>query len=287
MTKWKRTPRRRSYRRAISTRAILNKTSVKKRDVRSVLTSLNAGGVDTAQGVNNPPISSFTVAPANMNGVVPYRFLYIPTATSLITDGLPNWKSNDSRRTATTCYWVGVKERLQLVAQTGHPWRLRRICFTLKGFELLQSTTGDAFWNNRVFIANQDGNFRVMTPLSPGVGALNNILFEGTPGLDWQQEFLAKVDTTRVKVMFDRTRIFNSGNNGPHVHNVSFWHKMRKNLVYDDEEDGGTMRTSSLSTRGNPGMGDYYIYDIWECIGGNSESLAAVSCNSVNYWHEK
>lgn len=126
-----------------------------------------------------------------------------------------------------------------------------------------------------------------MTPVDNNIGNINNLLFEGTPGLDWQTEFLAKVDKTKVSLAFDKTLNFRSGNATPHSHNFSFWHKMRKSLVYADEEDGGTMSSSSLSTRGKQGMGDYYIYDIWTAIGGTSSDFASVTCNSVNYWHER
>lgn len=269
---------------------MLNKTSEKKRDVRSLLTTLDGTGVDRAAGVQNPPASSYSVSPATLNGVTNTRALYIPTAQSLYNFGTSaiNAKGNSARRSASTCFMVGVKERCQFYANSALTWRLRRICFKIRGPGLLINTANGTSYAGRNVFENADGNFRVWTPvITNQVNAINNLLFEGTPGLDWQSEFMAKVDTTRVDLAFDRLMHFRSGNNAPHVHNVNFWHKMRKNLVYDDEEAGGLMNTSSFSTQGKPGMGDYYIYDLMDCVGGTSSDLLAININSTIYWHEK
>lgn len=269
---------------------MLNKSSLKKRDVRSVLTTLDATGVDRAAGVQNPPASQYAVSPATINGVTNVRALYIPTAQSLYNFGTSqiNAKGNSSRRSASTCFMVGIKERCQFYANTAVTWRLRRICFKIRGPGLLVNITNGTSYAGRNVFENSDGNFRVWTPVSPGqTNAINNLLFEGTPGLDWQSEFTAKVDVTRVDKAFDRVVHFRSGNSSPHIHTLNFWHKMRKNLVYDDEESGGVMATSSFSTQGKPGMGDYYIYDIIDCVGGASTDLLTVGINSTLYWHEK
>ena len=73
--------------------------------------------------------------------------------------------------------------------------------------------------------------------------AIYSILFKGAGGgIDWTTShpglLNAKVDTTRVNLKYDKVRRITSGNDAGVIKRFKMWHPMRKNLRYDEDEEG-------------------------------------------------
>ena len=77
-------------------------------------------------------------------------------------------------------------------------------------------------------------------------------LFEGAGNVDWADVNSAKVDTRRIDLHYDKTITINSGNSSGVFRTYRRWHPMNKNLVYDDDQDGGKWihHISPLLTKG-------------------------------------
>lgn len=264
---------------------MLNVTSRKKRD--TMLCATNTTAATPAGGTSYGP------GPAVMTAANTYMFPWIATwrDNSVATGTAPIGTVFDpATRTATTCYMRGLKEANTLVANDGSQWMWRRICFTWKGSELYQQTTsGFSF-----AFENSSGNRRLVNDIQNGsttiTGSLIALLFKGSQGSDWANYFNAPVDNTRVSIKSDKTRRLTSGNQNGTMRVYKDWYPMNKNLVYDDDENGGNESSAAASVRGKQGMGDYYIIDIFACPApqqAGTASTLAWAPEATLYWHEK
>lgn len=201
--------------------------------------------------------------------------------------------TDDATRTATRCFMRGIRENIRLETTTNHAYLWRRICFTFTGPELIRdATTGVEypFWAE-----TSDGFRRSLTQLLPGIppatvlnGQLLDILFKGVVNVDWDQLITAKTDNRRLKIMYDRTRRITSANDVGKMLDVKLWHPMNKNLVYNDDEQGGGKLVPYLSAVNRSSMGDYYIIDIFDTgITGVGADALTFTPQSALYWHEK
>ncbi|UYD39071.1 MAG: capsid protein [Wigfec virus K19_469] len=246
-----------SKRRAtMSKKRVLNITSVKKRDVLPSWD--NAAGTGGEIG-----------APEILPGTT--RFIFSPTARqrdSAVTTASRNKQS---------VFMRGYNEKMELVTNNNNSWRWRRICFTVKGYPL-----------NQAFQFTTSGyvrNWQHFTGIDYAV--IDDILFRGTRNEDYQDEMVAQTDNRRVTVHYDKTRVLASGNSASYLKQYNHWMPMNKTLVYDDDEDGDEDASSYWSTTAKPGMGDYYILDIFRDVGATSESRLNIRSASTLYWHEK
>ena len=63
---------------------------------------------------------------------------------------------------------------------------------------------------------------------------------------------------------------------------------MHHNIVYDGEQSGESMVDSATSVTGRPGMGNYYIVDIFRKYGVNdNDFILTFTPEATFYWHEK
>lgn len=238
------------------------------------------------------PIGSttYTGNPAILTGGSPNGSLMIFCATARDTTpaaGAPRLGliSDRATRTATTCFMRGISERMEIQVADGMPWQWRRICFTLKGtVDILPTSTSFS-----PFLETSSGYTRVLNQPSAGVRtAFEALLFQGQISADWNSPITAKVDTTRVTLRFDRTVTIASGNDDGVIRKYRHWHPMNKNLVYDDEEIGGTNVPAVYSTQSKLGMGDYIIADyFYPRTGATTTNQLSVGVASSLYWHEK
>lgn len=219
--------------------------------------------------------------------------VWIATARDRSTDGTASGTINDSAtRTAQTCFMRGLKETIQFTSNSPHTWMWRRIAFTLKGDDLITDIAGEI---QKVYLETSGGYARYMAQVNTGNATdqliRDNIveaIFKGRINQDWLNGYTAKVDTQRVSIKYDRKRMFRSGNDRGSTWILNAWHAMNKNLVYADDEDGGSEDTTAFSTDGKPGMGDYYIIDFIEAAQGASASDGMLfSPQATLYWHEK
>lgn len=185
-------------------------------------------------------------------------------------------------RNAETCYMRGLKERLRIQTNSAHCWKWRRLCFTLKGTFLLDTN---------IFISNwpEVGNVRVMN-IHDAVwrSKLDAALFAGTFGKDYRTFMDATPDRTLIDVKYDKTRTISSGNSSGVWRTYNLWHEMNSNIMYGDDENGDGMTSSSISTTSKPGMGDYYVLDMFmPNVGGSNSDRMSIDTTSTLYWHEK
>lgn len=274
----------------MSRKRILNITTVKKRDNMLPYTNLtnaapeggttyiNAPAVLTARTSGDPAVNS------------PYALLWCATARDLTTsDNLINSRTVESARTASDCYMVGLKERIDIQVATGLPWQWRRICIAFKG-NLPGADESTSFYNKR---ETSSGWMRVVNGVqgdrnSGQLYSLFEVLFAGQNASDWLDPMVAKTDRTRVTVLYDKTRTIASGNERGMVRKYNMWHPMRKYLSYQDDESGENMRSGAYSTTSRKGMGDVYVIDLFRNrIGGATTDQLIFSPSATLYWHEK
>jgi len=264
----------------MSKRAILNTTSRKKQDNMHVYTNVTAA---VPQGG-----TSYTSGPAVLTGTQQYIFPWCVTARDYTRDtgNVRGLISDQATRTAQTCFMRGLSENIEIVTNDGMPWQWRRICFTLKG-TFLTSQTGAGFG---YYIETSVGYQRsVVTAYgNPIVGAIQAAVFKGAAGVDWSNIMTAPTDNTTVSIKYDKTVTIAAGNEEGTIRNYRRWHPMNQNLVYADDEQGGSEASAVYSTTGKPGMGDYYVVDIFQPrAGATTASQLRFEPSARLYWHEK
>jgi len=255
-------PYRRTYRRRkpMSTRRVLNLTSVKKKDEMQTF--------DPA----NPTATSMTLAGGTSDGI--YIYVFSPTARDITDSDAP------SLRNKQTVYWKGFRERIEFIANTGVNWRWRRIVVEMKNWRIssayAEQSSGDM---RRVFRPfNEDATWEVLFAGVRGTSATG----------DFSSLMNAHVDTRRVKLLFDKTRNMRAGNSSGHTHLYNDWYAFEKTMYYDEDEAGGAMPVSNYWSSPNPaGMGDVYVFDFIQCIEGATTDTLRLRAQSTAYWHEK
>jgi hypothetical protein len=195
--------------------------------------------------------------------------------------------TDQATRTSQTCFMRGLRENIEITTNDGLPWQWRRICFTFKGQRLATAIvqTGTA-----IATETTSGYVRVVNTAygNTAVSALQSYVFKGAAGVDWSNIMTAPTDNTNISIKYDRTITIASGNEDGTIRNYKRWHGMNQNLVYGDDEQGGTENISGYSTEGKPGMGDYYVVDIFQPrVGGNVNSVLRFEPSATLYWHEK
>ncbi|UOK20984.1 capsid protein [Chifec genomovirus UA13_100] len=290
----KRSSRRRSYAkkrstfrsRKMSKKKILNLTSRKKRNGMLAWSNTDASGASATVAVNSATIAG---SPGGF-------FCFCPTAMNLNQGATnPNYAINVAERTASTCFMRGFQENLRIQTNTHLPWFHRRVCFTWKGsgpFNTAASTDTPT-QTYSPYVDTSNGMERIW--MNQSVNNMSNtrsnqweILFKGALGSDWNDLITAPIDTARVSLKFDKTWCIKSGNEAGTIVERKLWHGMNKNLVFDDDETGESMKSGYFSTDSKAGMGDYYVMDIFQGgMGAASTDLLNVVSNSTLYWHER
>lgn len=217
-----------------------------------------------------------------------FTSLYMPSARTMAKTA-----AGESTRERQTTFSVGYKERLQVDILGGGVWKWRRVVFTFKGDSLYdQDVTWTRPWHNKAMDPEGNDMTRLIAqPTTDQALAIRSLLWDGTESIDWSSEFTAKVDTSRISPRYDRTVTFNPRNESGLSRTFRMWHPTRKNLVYNDEEAGGTPHDPGwyTSVLGKPGMGDLYVYDIvYKAVpaaSGNGQMI--FSPEGTYYWHER
>lgn len=239
------------------------------------------------------PGAAPTVRPAiltggsNFTGAGSYLFLYCATGRDNTTNisGNKGTFYDTATRTATSCYMRGLKENIEINTSSGLPWQWRRICFTSKAFQTFTSAAGTS---NVVFEDSAGFRRPIIEVLGDRRTSVVSTIFQGAISVDWNDYFSAKTDSTRITTVYDKTKTIACGNEDGMIRKYQLWHPMNKNLVYDDDETGGTENPGVFSTYGKPGMGDYWVMDIFQPrVGSTSADQLYLNISSTLYWHEK
>lgn len=282
----KRTYRKKTYRptKRISRRRILTITSKKKRDTMRPWT-----GEQTLAVVGTAGPRTFTASDG------PIAMLWCPTKRTRETTssgGLP-YNADAATRTASEVFYVGLRENIDLSTSGSSCWRWRRICFTMKSDAFLRFPGDGTGYQTVLDNLTSNGYARSLNAFNQSDLDQNNMLrriysyvFQGTEGVDWSFPQLAKTDSQRITVKYDKTRIIRSGNNAGVMRRYKLWHGMYKNFIYDEDEVGGVESTGSMHSLGKSGMGDYYVLDIIQCNDSSDEQLL-FNPDTTLYWRER
>lgn len=261
----------------MSNKRILNITSRKKKDVMPTWTNMDA----------NNTVGNFRAGSAILQGNNTYVIPWAATARPAVTTDLGHGTLvEEAVRTATTCYMRGLKENIQILSDTGAPWKWRRICVRLRGDFLYSKETSTTQLS---LLHATRGMVRMATNWGNQPQAVDDmfrILFRGTRNADWRDPLIAPTDNRRWDVAYDKTTLITCGNESGVYRTYKRWHPMNKNLVFDDDQDGGNQDLRRWSVEGKQGMGDYYVIDMFAGNGGADDQLS-VEYNSTLYWHEK
>lgn len=228
-----------------------------------------------------PPISG--TAAVLQGGGVYYNIIWSPTVREkqLNTTTGPTVE-DESTRTSSTTYAKGLRERLSIQTNSAVPWTWRRIVFTMKG-------TANYLAGVTLSTLTSNGYARTLVELTTtGTGVVQGLVFDGTVGLDWRDPMDAKVDTSLITLLSDRTMIITPQTSSGAVKNFTRYYPFEKNLIYGDDEFGGQTTDTAFAALGKQGMGDVLIYDIFAPRGGAAFSdQMTVDIQSTYYWHEK
>lgn len=269
----------------MSRKRILNISSEKKRDKMLTYTNVSAA--------SQTGTSNFAANPAIITGgsSVPFVGVWCCTARDNTTagSGPKGTKFDQATRTSSSCFMVGLKEAIEIQVADGLPWQWRRICFTLKGSATANGNLPAPSSTFTPSLFTSAGYVRVFNGLTQT--QQNNffaLLFQGALNSDWSDPLTAKVDTERVALKYDKVCTVASGNEQGIIRKYNRWHPMRHNLMYDDDEVGGSVTTSGYSVNSKVGMGDYWIIDIIKPrVGSTSANQILFNFESTLYWHEK
>lgn len=217
-----------------------------------------------------------------------FTSLYMPSARVLAPT-----TQGESTRARQQIYAVGYKERCQVDILGGGVWKWRRLVFTMKGDWLFSGdvTWTEPFYDKSADPAGCDMTRTIAQPTTDQQTRIRALIWDGDEGQDWSSEFTAKVDTSRITPMYDRTITFNPRNESGFSRTFRLWHPIRRNIVYDDDENHGVSADpgSYFSVDGKPGIGDVYVYDICYLAVPASGGNAAMTFNPEGtfYWHER
>lgn len=259
-----------------SVRRITDITATKKQD--NMLQWVPTDPTNNPSGAGTP--SSIEVIAAATS----YGFLYCPTARRF-----EDTQNDMSDRNRQYTFARGYKEVSTLKVQGGIPWRRRRIAFSIKGLPSQLLSIASSFIPGFFYKFDSTvGVVRQMALLpSAQRTALQTILFKGSFNEDWLDPMLAKVDTQRVTLHSDTITSLNPGNSNGTVRVLKQWYPLNKTLCYQDDEDGSSTTVNEFSTQSKVGMGDFFIYDIYESVLVDPAQKLQINQEGTYYWHEK
>lgn len=259
----------------MSRRTILNVTSRKKVD------NMMPVVIDESNVHTNGPYTSAS----------PLLCLFVPNARDTRTP-----VTNPAVRNSSDIFAVGYKEKVQIDVNGGGTFMWRRIVFMLKGNDLRTAMDSSDQGNipGQLYDQTTEGGcHRVIGPLLGVTNAqeeLQSYVFRGQDGTDWSNQFTAPVDTRRITVKSDRTRVIRPGNETGASRIFNLWYPIRRTISYEDDMESDTVGDRPFSTAGLRGVGDMYIMDIMAITsGGNDTPLTEYKFSPEGsfYWHER
>lgn len=268
-----------------SRRSLLNITSVKKRDNMATWipnASGTPGGAGSFGNLGIPATGGFV------------NTLFCPSARSLDQVQLTSFPTGPQWRERASTYSVGYKETTVVRLAGGAPMRWRRIVFHVKDLRNRYFAFDPLGTTDYYTLLNTSGYVRQTTPVSGTLQAvLWSLIFEGAQAVtatstgDWNDPFLAKVDTARISLISDKTHVFNPGNATGQVRTFKQYYPTKKTLLYEDDEAEEDMNPSRFATTSKVGMGDLYVFDLFQYAVSDANSASSVSHEGTYYWHER
>lgn len=205
-------------------------------------------------------------------------------ARNAIPDSNANWNRSDD-----TVFFRGLKENINIrnagnsVAAQAASWQWRRIVFSCKGLYQSLGTSVDSLFTSNGYVrllADQQG--------TTFGDVLTSSLFVGVYNKDWIDAMTARIDRSKISVLYDRTRQLIPQSSASRIWNVKMWHGVNKNINYQNEENGGAGETASTrSVLSKPGIGDIYVIDMFQCSTADPADTLYFAPEATVYWHEK
>lgn len=220
-----------------------------------------------------------------------YSQLFCPS--SRIIDQDSGSKDEPNARTQVDTYSKGYKEITTLRVVGPSPWRRRRIVFSCKRLPpdmLFTDPTFSPFYYS-LYNSVPGGGYVRQTALLGATQASTvwNFIFRGAQGRDWTSPFIAKLDTNLIKIHSDETTNLNPGNQAGAIRTLKRWYPTGKLLRYQDDENGvGPVISGAFASNSKVGMGDLFVYDIYQSITVDAaNSNLNINNEGTYYWHER
>lgn len=284
----RRTPRRTTtrYRRTRSTRYSTRPRLLTRRGINDLTSKKKRDNMLTFSNITvprSPPPPIGPNAAILQGGGNYYNIIWSPTVREKQVNSTTGPTVEDeSTRSSSTTYAKGLRERISIQTNSAVPWTWRRIVFTMKG-------TANYLAGVPLSTLTSNGYARTLAELTATqTGVVQGLVFDGTVTLDWRDPMDAKVDTSLITLLSDRTMIITPQTSSGSVKNVTRYYPFEKTLIYGDDEFGGQTTDTAFAALGKQGMGDVLVYDIFAPRGGAAFSdQMTVDIQSTYYWHEK
>lgn len=272
----------------MSRRSILQVSTKKKRDNMPCLRVLGDrdGPTDTVG------------TPANMTGERVWFYGFVPTARAVRSNhnqpaGENRARKGDYARESAYTYSVGYSERINFETGGAANWKWRRIVISSQR-DLWYSFAEDTLEYYDERSVPHPAQVRTMYDFAQNVFVQQSVcelLFEGQQGVDWADLFNAKLDRSRLRVIYDKVRTISGGNDAAHWGSAKHWYPHKESLVYENKESGDSKFNTGNSAKfvaesGRTG-GNMYIFDIFACANGAESNQMRWSPTGTYYWHER
>lgn len=190
-----------------------------------------------------------------------------------------NQEVDPQDRNRSSIFFVGWKDVLYMEMTQAVIWR-RIVFWSYKRYEFAQS------------VLNSSGNyFRRWEPFVNSIHPeVTEDILRGADGIDYSERFAfdAQTDSKKIRVIYDRKRVFNPFANNPTVRNFKMWHAIRKKIVFDDPEEGDDMESNVWSVESPRSAGNVYVLDMFahSVSQGPTAGPTTVNAESTVYWRE-
>lgn len=252
----------------MTAKAILNLTSVKKRD--TMIQGQVAGNGD----VTTQPYFRIDMG---ANGYVAWcqNASYRERGNSLAAPV----------RNLRDIFLKGFSETVRFDTNSGNPVIVRRLVVSMP--TRIDLTGGVSMPNNQPTRVVKDGVHYIGIGNGPLNINLYETLFAGKQNTDWSDVITAKPDNRRMKVHQDKTLFIKSGNAAEAVRQYKFWDRINKKVQYDDEEQGNDVYTSGFTTTSTQGH-QQNVYVVYIFFNPSNVALSAdIYQQRTMYWHER
>ena len=210
---------------------------------------------------------------ASVAGSVTYNLWSPPTRE------YENEQVDPMDRNRQSIFFVGWRDVMYIEMTQALIWR-RIIFWSYKRYEFAQS------------VLNTSGNyFRRWDPYTDSFHPeVTEDVLRGQDGIDYVERFSfdAQTDSNKIRVIYDRKRVFNPMANNPTVRNFKFWHPIRKKIVFDNPEEGDNLESTVWSVESPNSAGNLYVLDMFaHAVSTGAEAgPTTINAESTVYWRE-
>ncbi|QIR82254.1 capsid protein [Chicken genomovirus mg8_401] len=198
----------------------------------------------------------------------------------------------EADRGKSRVYFRGVAEKMSMETNSNAAWIHRRTVF-LDGGETIRThmppDTASTLTGSLGYVRPLYTVLNTAAASEPGATAWHEIsdqIYDGQHNVDWSNLITARMDSQKVKVLYDKTRRISSGNDRGTWKINKYWHPVNRTIIYDDDQDGNEINTAPWSSGSRQSAGDVIVMDIFSCADGEEADEIRVGVESTVYWHE-